>query len=455
MTPPGAPAGAGAGSIVLVDGEHYPPVVARAIAALRAEGEHPVVALLVGGTEKLGQVPMDIGLPVEASDVDGGPEAALAALIRRTGARRVVDLSDEPVLGYVARTRLASVALWCGADYRGADFSFTPPDRTLRPAVPSVAVVGTGKRTGKTAIVGAAARAYRDAGMRPVVIAMGRGGPPDPEVIDAGAQIDPATLLQLLDEGRHAASDYIEDALTARVPTVGAWRAGGGLAGAMAYTNFAPALRAAEALDPGLLLLEGSGAAIPPSHFDAGVLAVDAGIDPGFLCGYFGLYRLLLADLVVLTMCEDTLDRAQRAAVERCALNRPLSQPKVVCTVFRPHPLADVSGKKIWFGTTANERAGPALRQHLEGRYGCEVVAVSHALARREELRRDLEAANGIDALVVELKAAAVDVVTRWGVERGIEVVYLDNRPETVDGDGPLDELLVEAAEAARERFGR
>jgi len=82
-------------------------------------------------------------------------------------------------------------------------------------------------------------------------------------------------------------------------------------------------------------------------------------------------------------------------------------------------------------------------------------VAVSHALARREELRRDLEAANGIDALVVELKAAAVDVVTRWGVERGIEVVYLDNRPETVDGDGPLDERLGEVAEAARERFGR
>src|SRR5256886_2573247 len=261
MMPTGA-AGAAGGGIVVVDGEHPPPVVARALAALRAEGEDPVVALLVGGTEKLGQVPMDIGVPVETSDVEGGPEAALAALIRRTGARQVVDLSDEPVLGYVARTRLASVALWCGACYRGADFSFTPPDRTLCPAVPSIAVVGTGKRTGKTAVAGAAARAYRDAGMRPVVIAMGRGGPPDPEVIDAGAQIDPAMLLRLLDEGRHAASDYIEDALTARVPTVGAWRAGGGLAGAMAYTNFGPALRAAEALDPGLLLLEGSGAAV-------------------------------------------------------------------------------------------------------------------------------------------------------------------------------------------------
>ncbi len=439
--------------VVLFDGEHYPPVVARAIAALRADGEEPVAALLVGGSEKLGQVPLEIGVPVHtASD----PETGLAELIRTTGTTRVVDLSDEPVLGYVARCRLASVALWSGATYAGADFTFTPPQRAKVAAAPSVAVIGTGKRTGKTAIAGAAARIWRDAGMSPVVIAMGRGGPPEPEVIDAGAHLDASVLLALLDEGRHAASDYIEDALTTRVATVGAWRAGGGLAGATSYSNFGKALEVAGRLHPGILLLEGSGAAIPPSRFDAGVLVVDAGIDPGYLCGYFGLYRLLLADLVVLTMCEETLDREQVAAIERCARGRPLSHPKVVCTVFRPHPLADVSGKKIWFGTTAIERAGPALKQHLEGTYGCDVVAVSHALAQRDALRRDLEAqaAEGrVDALVVELKAAAVDVVTRWGMERGLEVIYLDNRPETVDGDGQLEELLVEAAQAAIERY--
>jgi cyclic 2,3-diphosphoglycerate synthetase len=444
-------------SLVLVDGEHYPPVTARAIAALRAEGENPVAALLVGGGEKLGQVPLEIGVPVTAA---ADPESALGelvGLIHATGAQRVLDLSDEPVLGYTQRCRMASVALWAGATYVGADFCFTPPDRSLRPAAPSVAVVGTGKRTGKTAIAGMAARTWRDAGLRPVIVAMGRGGPPEPEVIDVGTQLDARTLLGFLDAGRHAASDYIEDAMCARVATVGAWRAGGGLAGAMAYSNFPRALALAEALDPGLLVLEGSGAAIPPSSFDAGVLVVDAGIDPEQLCGYFGLYRLLLADLVVLTMCEESLDRSQLAAVERCARSRPLSHPKVVCTVFRPHPLADVTGKRIWIGTTAVERAGPALKQHLEGTYGCDVVAVSHALARRDALRRDLEdqvLSGGVDALVVELKAAAVDVVTRWGMERGIEVIYLDNRPETVGGDGRLEELLLEAARSATERFG-
>jgi cyclic 2,3-diphosphoglycerate synthetase len=444
-------------SLVLVDGEHYPPVTARAIAALRAEGERPVAALLVGGGEKLGQVPLEIGVPVTTA---ADPESALAVLvdlIAATGARRVLDLSDDPVLGYRQRCRMASVALWCGATYLGADFAFTPPDRSLRPAAPSVAVIGTGKRTGKTAIAGMAARTWREAGLRPVIVAMGRGGPPEPEVIDAGTQLDARTLLGFFEAGRHAASDYIEDALCARVATVGAWRAGGGLAGAISSSNFPSALAVAEALNPGLLVLEGSGASVPPSSFDAGVLVVDAGIDPEQLCGYFGLYRLLLADLVVLTMCEESLGLSQLAAVERCARSRPLSHPKVVCTVFRPHPLSDVTGKRIWFGTTAVERAGPALKQHLEGTYGCDVVAISHALARRDALRRDLDeeaSSGGVDALVVELKAAAVDVVTRWGTERGIEVIYLENRPETVGGDGGLEELLLEAARSAAERFG-
>src|SRR4030081_718242 len=94
-------------SVVLIDGEHYPPVTARAIAALRAEGEHPVAALLVGGGEKLGQVPLEIRVPVPVSP---DPEAGLAELIHTTGARRVLDLSDEPVLGYTQRCRMASVA---------------------------------------------------------------------------------------------------------------------------------------------------------------------------------------------------------------------------------------------------------------------------------------------------------------------------------------------------------
>jgi cyclic 2,3-diphosphoglycerate synthase len=436
-------------------------VTARAIAALMADGEQPVAALLAGGIEKLGQVPLSIGIPVVTPEAGTGAaavEVALAELIERTGVRRVIDLSDEPVLGYRARTRLASVALWRGATYAGPDFVFTPPDRSLRPPAPSVAVIGTSKRVGKTAIAATAARGHRTAGLDPVVVAMGRGGPAMPERLSEGERVDPARVLEFVDAGRHGASDYIEDALISGAATVGAWRAGGGLAGAMAYTNLPEAVEIAAAFNPGLVLLESSGAAVPPAHFDVGVLVASAGMDLEWLSGYFGLYRLLLADLVVLTKCEDTMDRAAVAAIERCARSRPLSEPRVVRTVFRPHPLADVTGKKIWFGTTADERVGPVLKRHLEATYGCEVIAMSHALANRDQLRRDLEAATTSgrsgrpDTLVVELKAA-VEVVTRWGREHELDVVFVDNRLQTVGGDATLETLLLESAEAAKDRF--
>lgn len=230
------------------------------------------------------------------------------------------------------------------------------------------------------------------------------------------------------------------------------------MAGATFFSNYGRALARADELQPGILVLEGSGAAIPPAHWDAGVLVVNAGIDPGYLCGYFGLYRLLLADLVVVTMCEESTTRRHIDAVEYCIRKRPLDQPKVVRTVFRPYPLGDVSGKRIWFGTTAPPQAGSVLKEHLEQTHGAEVVSVSHALADRPVLRRDLDRiagrTAGVDALLVELKAAAVDVVTRFGVDKGIEVVYVDNRAATVGGDGPLEELLLTVAAGAKSRYG-
>jgi cyclic 2,3-diphosphoglycerate synthetase len=405
---------------------------------------------MIGGTEKLGQAQLEIGLPVEIVD---DPERALLEAIASTGARRVIDLSDEPVMTYKTRCRLASIALWRSASYRGPDFEFSPPTRDARPLRPSVAVIGTGKRTGKTAIGGAVARAYKKANLNPVVVAMGRGGPPEPEVIEAGERLDAERLLEMVGEGKHAASDYIEDAMVAGVPTVGAWRAGGGLAGAPFFTNAADAIKRAGAMDPGLIVLEGSGAAIPPARWDAGILVVNAGIDPEALCGYFGLYRLLLADLVVLTMVEEPVDHQRLTELTECILSRPLSPPKIVRTIFRPYPLGEIEGKKVWLATTASEQAKDVLKQHLEVRFGAQVIGLSHSLGNRDALRRDLEDAGDADALLVELKAAAVDVVTERGINKGQEVVYVDNRPEPVLGDSQLDDAFINVAELAKDRF--
>jgi cyclic 2,3-diphosphoglycerate synthetase len=66
----------------------------------------------------------------------------------------------------------------------------------------------------------------------------------------------------------------------------------------------------------------------------------------------------------------------------------------------------------------------------------------------------------GVEVLVTELKAAAVDVATRAALERGMEVIYCDNRPEPVvtsdDHDGAYDafDAAVRAvADLATERF--
>src|SRR6266480_3995968 len=153
-------------AVVVIDGEHYAPVVRDAIAGLPYE---VVGAWLAGGTEKL-RGDDDYGVPLLADLEDGFADATV-----------VVDLSDEPVLGPRERFLLASRALAAGLRYEGADFRFEPPQYAAFP-LPSLAVIGTGKRVGKTAVTGHVARLLaRDRSV--VVVAMGRGGPAEPELI--------------------------------------------------------------------------------------------------------------------------------------------------------------------------------------------------------------------------------------------------------------------------------
>ena len=144
--------------------------------------------------------------------------------------------------------------------YVGADFRFDPP--VLEPfPLPSIGIVGTGKRVGKTAITAHAARLYaRD--RKVVVVAMGRGGPPEPEVASVAPDLD--ALLELSRAGRHAASDYLETAALAGVETVGCRRCGGGLAGSVSTSNVHAGARLAVELEPDLVVFDGSGAAFPP-----------------------------------------------------------------------------------------------------------------------------------------------------------------------------------------------
>ena len=413
-------------TLALVDGEHYPAVVRDALAQLPYEF---VGAVLVGGTEKLRGDDLDYGVPLAAT-VEAGIESHRPEI--------VVDLSDEPVLGPVERFALASRVLRLGVPYAGADFRLDPPP--LEPfALPSIAVVGTGKRVGKTALTGHLARLLSES-RRVVVVAMGRGGPPAPEVVAVRPTVE--ELVALSRAGRHAASDHLETAALVGVETVGCRRCGGGLAGAPFASNVAEGAQVAAALAPELVIFDGSGAAIPPIATDRVLVAVAGHQPPAVAAGYLNAYRLLRADLVVVTMAEaGTGWEGVRDAVGAVVPPRV----HVLPTVLRPRPLVDVRGRSVAYFCTAAPAAHEALAGHLTEVHGARVVHVSGNLADRGALRGELERVRA-DVLLVELKAAAVDVVAEFGLAQGVEVGLVANDVEAV-GDGPdLDELLLELA---------
>jgi cyclic 2,3-diphosphoglycerate synthetase len=436
-------------TLVLVDGEHYPPVTRWAIETARERGHEVVGALFVGGMEKIDTRALpDLGVPLLVAG-ENRPSSLIEAIDAFTP-ECVLDLSDEPVLGYRERMELAAVTLMRGRPYLGADFRLDPPVTGSPLPVPTLAVIGTGKRTGKTAISGEVARLAARRGLEPVVVAMGRGGPSTPQVAEAGS-VDLAQLVALFRAGEHAASDYLEDALTTGVTTIGARRAAGGLAGAPYVTNVREAAEMALDRDPGVIILEGSGSAVPPVPWDGGVLVVPASAPTEYLSGYLGPYRLLMSDLVVVTMATGPAG-SENLSELRPHLQRSLGDSRYVVTDFIPEPLADVRGRRVFFATTAPGAVAANQVEHLRSVHGCVVVGWSARLADRAGLAEDLDAAQEYEVLLTELKAAAVDVGVERAMERGAEVVFVDNRAVVVEGSTDLDTALGEIIDLSLER---
>jgi cyclic 2,3-diphosphoglycerate synthetase len=407
-------------ALAVIDGEHYAPVVRDALAELPYEF---AAAYLAGGSEKL-RGDDDYGLPV-VEDL----ESALAAYEPSV----VVDLSDEPVLGPRERFRLASRVLAHGLPYVGPDFSLEPPPADPFP-LPSLAVIGTGKRMGKTAVTGYVARLLaedRDV----VVVSMGRGGPPEPEVADGRPAIE--DLLELSRGGRHAASDYLETAALADVVTVGCRRCGGGMAGAPAASNVAAGAKLAAERRPDLVIFDGSGAAIPPVAVNKRLLVAGAHQPPEIVAGYLNAYRILVSDLVVLTMAEEGSNHEQLKE----AIGEVKPDVTAIACVLRPRPIAPIAGRRVAFFTTAPEEAHDLLATHLQAEHGAEVVGVSGNLARRDALRDDVDRLEA-DVYLVEIKAAAIDVVGEAAEERGVELVFADNDVLPLPGESDLDEAV-------------
>ena len=159
--------GAPVRAVALIDGEHYAPVVRDALRALPYEW---VGAILVGRHR----------------------EAARRRGVRRAARRRLRGRGGRgrPLRRARARAGRADALGLARARRRACPTSAPTSASTRRRyepfELPSIAVIGTGKRVGKTAVTTHLARLLaRDRSV--VVVAMGRGGPPEPEVVETPA----------------------------------------------------------------------------------------------------------------------------------------------------------------------------------------------------------------------------------------------------------------------------
>ena len=187
-------------------------------------------------------------------------------------------------------------------------------------------MIGTGKRVGKTAVTGHIARLLardrRRRGRRDGAWGAGRARA-GRDTADASP-----TCVALSRAGRHAASDHLEVAALAGVPTVGCRRAGGGMAGAPFASNVLEGARVAAALEPDVVVFDGSGAAIPPIATSARMLVAH---------DLSGLNRTArsISDLVMTMSDEPSVRRVHAAAALRSSRSRagsPSSRPGRVST---------------------------------------------------------------------------------------------------------------------------
>ena len=431
--------------LCLVDGEHYLPVTQEAINTLN-NLEHIDIqgAVFIGGTEKLRDESEEtysekLGIPVQFAKDKDIPYNIIVEMIRKYNVDIVMDLSDEPILDYPKRFKIACKVLNEGVTYSGPDFEFQPTTQYDVMKKPSITILGTGKRIGKTAVSGFVARLIDKNGYEPCVIAMGRGGPEEPEIVHGeDLKINAKFLLEQSQKGVHAASDHWEDALMSRILTIGCRRCGGGMAGEVFLTNMKKGAQLANNVESKFAIFEGSGAAIPPIKTNKKIVLIGANQPIENLTTYFGPYRVSLGDLVILTMCEEPMCDSEKIKKIEEFTKEINPDAVVISTVFRPKPLEDITNKKVLFATTAPEEVKDKLVDYLESNYNCEIIGTTSHLSNRPLLRKDMKKyMDKADVMLTELKAAAVDVATKDAIEHELEVVYCDNIPIPINDSYP------------------
>jgi cyclic 2,3-diphosphoglycerate synthase len=135
---------------------------------------------------------------------------------------------------------------------------------------------------------------------------------------------------------------------------------------------------------------------------------------------------VLVSDLVVLVGGGDT------GAI------RELKKVPVLEAELRLRPISPLEGRRVAVFTT-----GAAPTDHLDA----EVVSVSRNLADRTRLGEELDRVDA-EVYLVEIKAAAIDLVAEAAALRGAQVVFAENEVVSRELDDAILQLVPAVARA-------
>ncbi len=336
--------------LVLVDGEHYPPVTRWAIDELARAWAGAARGAVRGWRREARSVerPRSRGPPAAIGSSEAPDRAGRSATRSTSSTRRAIfDLSDEPVLGYRERMELAAVALARGVPYLGAGLPVRPADRGARRSPSrrsrsSARGSGPARRPSSGEVAPGRGRARARPGRRgdgP------RGTRRSPRSLAPGR----VTLDVLLELVRAATPRGVGlpggSRSTSGVTTVGARRAGGGLAGRPAFDQRARGGRArGRAGSPDRDRRRERRVGADRSRGTPASSSYPSTVPPEYLGGYLGPFRLLLSDLVVVTMAGSPAG-LENIPTLRSHVERLNGDARLIVTDFEPQPLGDVRGQ--------------------------------------------------------------------------------------------------------------
>jgi hypothetical protein len=278
-------------AVVLCDAKFGAAPIQAAIDYLVVEKRYRVVgaAIVADGLPK--GFSLEVPFVVEA-----GAPAAVQRASAEFSPRAVVDITESDLDD---RFIWANEALQLGLEVHGADFRLWPP--ALRGgAAPTVTFVGAGPAVGKTAAIVSFLEEVK-AKRKTAAVVLDLGGPPYPELVEgAGAAPAVERLLSFHRDGRSIGGDHYLIATATGVPAVGCSFAGTGLTGVPLNSLLGDAFVFATEAGGELVVVEGSGRAMPPTTGALGFL-INVRTEPELLRAFPFAYQLRRAAAVIAT----------------------------------------------------------------------------------------------------------------------------------------------------------